>query len=613
MSPTGWVELFGELTSCDDFVAFAGLLRQAERIEEATGPPPVLHALRLAVLGGGSTELLTPALRLALRARGLEPELHEAPFGVIMPELLDPLSATTSSKPDLAVVLPTAHEIPNRPPPGCGREEADALADESSRYFIDAGVKLHERCGCEIVLANFASLPSEPFGQLAAKTPESDRNFLRRVNLRLGDLAPAFIHILDVAGLAERIGLETWFDSRLWYLGRQSVAPMAIPSFVSALAGIIAAARGRARRCLVVDLDGTLWGGVIGDDGIDGIELGEGSPLGEAHQAFQRYLRRLADRGVLLAVCSKNDDGPAREPFRSHPHRELELEDFVSFHAGWRPKSDVIRDIADELGLGLESFVFLDDDAAQREQVRQALPAVAVPEPGEDPTSFIDCLERGRFFEAVALTEEDRHRRESYRLRSKSTPPRDGDTDLAEFLSSLAMRAELGPFGERDFDRVTQLANKTNQFNLTTQRLTRGEVDAMANAPDRWTLAVRLLDRFGNHGLISAVYGTIRQKVLVIDGWFMSCRVLQRGVESFVMNHIVVQARANGWREVHGSYRASQRNGLVAEHYPRLGFEPLGSSEGATQWSLTVANHVLITNCIEEAKRRDTGQSPPPD
>jgi FkbH-like protein len=347
---------------------------------------------------------------------------------------------------------------------------------------------------------------------------------------------------------------------------------------------------GRTKKCLVLDLDNTLWGGVVGDDGLAGIHIGEGSPEGEAFKAFQTYVRQLRERGVVLAVCSKNDDGIARSAFTDHPDMVLRRDDFVVFKANWEPKSQNLRAMALEMDLPLDSFVFIDDNPAERDEVARALPEVTVVDLPDDPAAFVRALDGERLFEIVALTNEDRRRTETYHARRQSLGALAGATDVPAYLASLQMTATIRPFERVSFERITQLVNKTNQFNLTTPRVVLAEIERLAADPRSVTRTVRLKDRFADHGLISVFFGHIEGETLLIDAWLMSCRVLGRGVERLLFNDVLAAAREGGLAEIVGQYKPTPRNMLVKDHFAGLGFMRDGGDAAAERWRLRVAD-----------------------
>jgi FkbH-like protein len=526
-------------------------------------------------------------LALALRLLGLAPELHVTPYNVMLQEMLEPDSGTARFGPQIAIALLTPHNLPRWPVAGSTADAATDLARRICQQWYGACGVLHARCNVEIVLNTLPPFPQQPMGNLSAKSPEDANNFIRRINVMLGDLAPPYVHINDVAALVERRGLDRWFDVRLWHQAKQPVAPGMIPELTRNMAAIVGGILGRSRKCLVVDLDNTLWGGVVGDVGVEGLALGEGTGIGEAFKAFQSYLKALKERGVLLAVSSKNEERHALKPFEEHPETVLKRDDFVAFKANWSPKSDNLRAIARELSLDLDAFVLIDDNPAEREEVRQALPQVVVPELTDDPADYPMIVDATRCFEVSIVTEEDRRRSGMYRQQGQPellSAPR----NLSEFLASLEMRAIICPFEPVSFARITQLVNKTNQFNLTTKRLTGAQVQALAVDPKIFTRTVRLEDRFCDHGLISVLFGRIETDTLTVDGWLMSCRVLNRGVEQRLLNEVVAAMPRMGVRYVVGNFIPTDRNALVKDLYRNLGFSLVRERDGVTTWRLDI-------------------------
>lgn len=595
---TGWTEVLHQARRCTDALAYSALARRAEKLLVAEGAPATHQPLKLALLGGATLETLQRPLVLALMERGLAPDLFVAPYGVFDAEMIDPRSATASFGPEIAVLLLTPANIPAWPSPEATLAEAQNTAEEVVDHLLGVCLGFHRRTGAEIVLNNFHGRPTAN-GNLAAKLPGDPNNFIQRVNLMLGDRAPDFVHLNDVAGLSAQHGLSRWFDPRLWFEAKQPVSPELALELVRNVAAIVGALRGRSKKVLAVDLDNTLWGGVIAEEGLHGIELGEGTAVGEAHAALQRYLLELKNRGVLLAACSKNEEPDALLPLQQHEGTVLTPRDFVAFHAGWGPKSDSLARIAAELGLGLDAFVFLDDNPAEREEVRRALPEVTVLEVSDDPSDYVHAIEAGRHFEPAVVTTEDRRRSDLYASRCRERVLAEASRDLSEFLASLEMRAVVKPFAEADLDRITQLVNKTNQFNLTTRRMSRSEVEQLARDPGWIHRSVRLSDRFGHHGLIAVVMGRVAEETLVFENWLMSCRVLKRGVERLLLEVAVSAARERGLRAIAGCYVPTSKNRLVEGLYSELGFERVEHDQPGTAWKLELDRFVPLPHFIE--------------
>ena len=352
---------------------------------------------------------------------------------------------------------------------------------------------------------------------------------------------------------------------------------------------IIGAIYGRTSKVLVLDLDNTLWGGVIGDDGADKILIGRETPLAEAFTAFQEYCLRLRDRGILLAVCSKNNEDVAKSGF-AHPDSVLKLDHFSAFKANWEPKHENILAIAKELNLGVDSMVFIDDNPAERAIVSGQLPNVAVPDVGSDVAKFAAVIEAGRYFEPISIGKEDLQRAKLYEENAQRSQLQQKFANYGEYLDSLEMSAEIAEFNNTYIERISQLTNKTNQFNLTTRRYTLSEIESTMSDGRHIGLYGKLTDRFGDNGLISIVLGRIEGAQLHMDLWLMSCRVLKREMEFAMLDSLVERARANGVKEIIGSYLPTPKNGMVEDHYEKLGFTLQSRDEESKKsiWSLDV-------------------------
>jgi FkbH-like protein len=355
---------------------------------------------------------------------------------------------------------------------------------------------------------------------------------------------------------------------------------------------LIAAQMGRSRRVLVLDLDNTLWGGIVGDDGVEGLVLGSGTPLGETYAALQRMALSLRERGILLCISSKNDEAIALDAFRHHPEMVLKEQDIVVFRVNWDDKAANIKAVADTIDLGLDSFVFLDDNPAERKRVRDALPAVAVPELPEDPSEWISVLQAAGYFEQPGFSREDRLRAGFYQANARRAAQLERIGNHDDYLRSLEMTLSIAPFDAAGRKRIAQLISKSNQFNLTTRRYSETEVAAVMANSDAVTLQARLEDIFGDNGMISAVICLEQDRRWEIDSWIMSCRVLGRRVEEAMLQHLVQQARAAGITELIGRYIPTARNGLVREHFSKLGFTRTDAPpSGETTWRLVVSDY----------------------
>ncbi len=582
-----WQRLMTLADSVGDYPSLTGLCRLRKKLGKISQRPGLRRVVRLAVLGGASTELLEGPLQLFIESQGLDAIVQCSEYNTFVQEILDPASDTVSFKPDVALLMTTAANIPRWPGLGDDLDGVNRTAVDVSDYWLDLCERLHKQTNCEVILDNFHAIPTRPLGNLAVKTPSEPNNFLARVNLRLGENAPAYVHVNDVAQLACQYGVRNWFDARFWFHAKQPVSFSCLIPYVRNTARMIGALLGCAAKCLVLDLDNTLWGGVVGDDGVEGIRIGDGDAVGEAFKAFQEYVLNLKQRGVMLAVCSKNDEVHALGPFQELSDMVLKRDDFVAFVANWEPKPDNIAAIAAQLNIGLNAIVFVDDNPAEREHVRQRLPEVRVVELSDDPADYPRILDDAGYFEVMSISAEDQARTRQYQQNAARVRLQESAGDYQDYLKSLDQRAVIRPFEKNHLERITQLINKSNQFNLTTLRLSRSQVEAMMTDEDYVTVCVRLADRFGDNGLISVVAGKQVDNVLHIELWLMSCRVLKRNVEMLLLNHLVDISSRRGVANIQGIYRPTPKNGLVKRLYPTLGFQEAGDMpDGAKKYSL---------------------------
>jgi FkbH-like protein len=579
-----------------DFVQTGKLDRYLQGALTELPEPPGLQRIRLGWLGTSTLEHLLPAARIACLRRGLLLESYLAPYGQYRQELFDDESGLARFRPHV-VLLSIDHEHVGisaslDSAPGDVIAQVQQRAAELRALWRMAADKL----GCTVIQQTIPNLAPRLFGSLDGVVPGSASAVLDQLNRALlADADKARVPVLDLAAWAARVGHDTWFDPVRWFQAKQLVSPILAPMYGELVARIVGAIRGRSRKCLVLDLDNTLWGGVVGDDGVDRLVLGFGSAAGEAFAAFQRHVRQLRSRGIVLAVCSKNDRAVAESAFANHPEMALKLDDFAAFVANWDDKAGNLRRLADSLNLGLDSLVFFDDNPAERALVRAELPMVAVPEVPEDPAYFIRCLEDAGYFEAVSFTAEDLSRAEQYQDNGRRAQAMESATDMDSFLRSLSMVLTVGRVDGQSLPRVTQLINKTNQFNVTTRRYSELELQTFLEQPGAIALHFRLADRFGDNGLIAVMLARPdTPERHVVDTLLMSCRVLGRGVELAMMNALVGLARQRGVQELVGEYVPTARNGMVADLYHRLGFTPVPQDRAgdATRWSLQLDRYV---------------------
>lgn len=536
---------------------------------------------RIAILGGSTTSEVKSMLELFLLAQGIQPTFYESEYNRYAEDVLFENPDLWSFKPDIAFIHTTWRNVSEFPE----LLEADAEVEKRLRRetarFERIWEKIHAGLGALIIQNNFDLPRLRPLGNLEASESYGRVNFLMRLNAEFASYARTHSRFLinDILYISSQMGLSGWEDSTYWYNFHMALSPAATVAMAHNLAAIVKSVYGKTKKCLILDLDNTLWGGVIGDDGVQNLILGRDHAVGEAFVNFQRYVKDLQRRGIILAICSKNDPENAKEGF-SHPDSVLRMEDFSAFKANWNPKPDNIREIAAELNIGLDSLVFVDDNPAERALVAGQIPEVAVPEVGSDVTRFAEVLEHERYFEVDKIVQDDLDRSAYYTSNAQRSAYQTDFRDYGEFLASLEMTAEIGPFVPVYLERITQLTNKTNQFNLTTRRYTGAEVEAISRDHACITLYGRLVDRFGDNGLVSVLIGRVAEETVEVDLWLMSCRVLKREMEYAMFDALVEQCLARGIRKIVGVYIPSKKNKMVAGHYADLGFTRVEGNPG---------------------------------
>jgi len=563
----------------------------AAQLLRGTGSGWARRTQKVAVVGSHTTGHLSAILPVALARHRIAAEVYESPYGQYEQEIIDPTSGLYGFAPDVIVLLIDERDLRL---PAISQDPDTDLATEAERW-ISLWQTLRARTSATVVQTTFVPRTDDGLGHLALTTPGSRRQLVRALNLELGRRLPGGIHLVDAEQLAASVGISRWDDARYWFMAKQSVGLAALPVLVRQLAQVIAATAGLSSKVVAIDLDNTLWGGVIGEDGLAGIVLGDGA-RGEAFQAFQEHLLALRRRGLLLAVVSKNNDADAREPFLKHPDMRIDLDDLVAFRAGWDDKAAVIRQLAQDLSLGLDSFVFVDDNPFEREAVRSALPEVEIVELPADPTGYPAALARHPTLEPGALTAEDAERTRQYQALAQAGQDRAAAATPEQFLAGLRMEATFEPIDETSLGRVVQLIGKTNQFTLTARRHSQAAVRELLARPGTIGLTLRLRDRYVDHGLVGALIAVPDQadpRTLRVDTWLMSCRVLGRGAEVTTMAVLTDLARRRGFATVLGEHIATGRNEPARPAYERSGFSSATRENDSSTWTFDVDADVV--------------------
>jgi FkbH-like protein len=557
---------------------------------------------RIALLSSTTIDFLAPILRAQCFGAGIDAEIYIGPFNQYEQEIRDPDSGLARFQPDVIVIGTDWRSL------GLGDEE-DApgeIVRARCAQLEPLWRESRERLGATVIQFNYEAPPFDALGHLSAALPGGRGRLLRAINLALWEAAGRTqgVVILDVDQIAARFGKDRWNDPVLWHTAKQYPSAEAMPALGYQITALLRAILGLTSKCLALDLDGVLWGGVIGEDGLAGIQLG-GGPAGEAFVAFQRYLQSLTRTGVLLAICSKNNPEDAVLPFRQHPEMVLREADIAVFLANWQPKEENLRAIAAAMNIGLDAVVFVDDNPAERSRVRQELPEVEVVEMPADPAQYVAAVSRLGLFETLAITSEDRERTSSIRknLERKTLESTAGSVD--DYLAQLDIKVQLAPFDEVNLPRIVQLINKTNQFNLTTRRRGDAEVRALL-AAGAYTQAMRTSDRFGDSGLTGVLIAVPEGGRLRVDTWLMSCRVLGRRLDEAMFGALVRYAAENGYTGITGEYIPTAKNGQVANLYIRLGCAAAGQ-EGDSRFFLWETGKVFpapaMIECVDFTQR----------
>jgi FkbH-like protein len=564
------------------------------QLKEAAG----FQSVRLALLGSATVDHLLPGIRIAGLRRRLLIETYSTPFGQYRQALIDSDSSLQQFAPQVVLFSLTGRDAMAGVSLSTPLAEVEESVAKTVQELRALWRKARGAFAAAVIQQSFLDVTEPLFGSYDRFVPGAPSRIIQVTNDRVCEAAAQEgVLVLDLTRSSARDGLDAWFDIGRWLHGKIEIAPQAAHAYGEMVVRILAAQRGLSKKCLVLDLDNTLWGGVVGDDGIEGIVLGEGSSAGEAHLALQRYAKQLKDRGIILAVCSKNDPGIAAAAF-DHPEMVLRRSDISAFLANWEDKTENLRAVAKQLNIGLDSLVFVDDNPVERARIRDSLPMIAVPELADDPADYVRCLAEAGYFEAIGFTSEDRNRAQHYAANAERATLLESAQSMDDFLRRLDMSVVYGPFTRIDQTRIVQLINKTNQFNTTTRRYTSQQIGELTDLPSALTLQFRLLDRFGDNGLVSTMIlrpSRAHDAALEIENWVMSCRVFGRQLELEAMNIAVEAAHRRGAKALVADYVATPKNGVIRDLYPCLGFEAVkepSAALGSSRWLINLSDYV---------------------
>ena len=533
-----------------------------------------LKTIKVALLGDSATQFFFQALRGTGYDYGFDLQIWEADFNQIERQVFDPSSELYEYKPELVIIFHSTHKLLgkyNKLKP----EQHSSFATDQLAGIENIVISLNEKLTTKIIYYNYTEINDSVFGNYANKTESSFLFQLRKLNyeLMLFAVKQSNFYLIDLATIQNQMGKANFFQPSVYINTEMVLSLDALPPVAASTLDLIGAMYGKFKKCLILDLDNTMWGGIIGDDGLENIQIGS-LGIGKAFTEFQYWIKKLKNRGIILAVCSKNTESVAKEPFEKHPDMVLRLDDIAVFIANWDNKADNIRQIQSILNIGFDSMVFLDDNPFERNIVRENIPDITIPELPEDPADYLEYLYTLNLFETVSFSNEDSERTKLYQIEAKRTVTQKSFTNEDEFLKSLNMLSLVEPFNKFNTPRVAQLSQRSNQFNLRTIRYTEADIEQMASAADCFTFTFNLVDKFGDNGLICVVILKKQNgESLFIDTWFMSCRVLKRSMENFVLNTIARFAKEHKYAVLTGEYIATAKNEMVANHYQILGFE----------------------------------------
>lgn len=529
--------------------------------------------ISVALLGDSATQFLAQALRGTGYDYGLDLDIWEADFNQIERQIFDSGSELYKLNPQIVILFHSSHKLLgkyNKLKPEAG----SSLASSQMELIEAIYDNITSGTSARIIYYNYTEIDDSVFGNYACKFEASFLFQLRKLNYELMVFASqhSAFFLCDLASVQNLHGKKNFFQPAIYVNSEMVINLELLPDVAARTLDLIAAMNGRVNKCLILDLDNTLWGGVIGDDGLENIQIGS-LGIGKAFTEFQYWIKKLRNRGIILAICSKNNESVAKEPFEKHPDMVLRLDDIAVFIANWDNKADNIKLIQSILNIGFDSMVFLDDNPFERNIVRENIPGIIIPELPEDPAEYLEYLYSLNLFETVTFSNEDAERTKQYQVEAKRSLLQKSFINEDDFLKSLDMISEVKSFNRFNTPRVSQLSQRSNQFNLRTVRYTEADIESMISSDDYLTFAFTLEDKFGDNGLICVIV-LFREdnETLFIDTWFMSCRVLKRGMENFVLNTMVQKGKSLGFKRLKGEYIPTPKNGMVADHYRNLGF-----------------------------------------
>lgn len=551
---------------------------------------------KVAILSGSTIGEVQNILELFLLNYGIKPVFWQGQYARYYENLVFDSDCIKEFAPDFIYIHTTCKNLENLPSPCDSKEDVEIkLNNEFSKLkaCYDAALNL----GAIVIANNFEKPFYRMYGNKDAFAPQGVVNYTTRLNLLIAEYANSHdnFYINDIDYLSSLIGLDNWFSLENWYLYKYAVSVDKIPELAFSIAKIIKSALGKNKKSVICDLDNTLWGGIIGDDGPEGISIGNEQPAGMSYTEFQSYLKKLTQLGIMLNVCSKNEEDIAKQGFEKRSDAPLSVDDFICFKANWEPKNQNIAAIAKEINIGEDSFVFIDDNPVERDIVRNSL-SVSVPEVS-CPEDYIKAIDRSGYFEITTFTKDDAKRNEMYKQNARRSQAQASFGNYTDYLLSLDMSGEIAPFSAAHCERITQLINKTNQFNFTTRRYTQSEVENIIDNPDNYISAyAKLKDKFGDNGITACFIASVDNETAEIDLWVMSCRVFKRNFEFAMFDYFIKQCQLKGIKTVKAKYLPTAKNVILKNFYDELGFSLISESESEKIYEFSVPSEYTNKN-----------------
>ena len=557
------------------------------------------NKLRIAILGGSTTDLIKNNLSEYLAINNIEGIFFQSEYNQFYFEGINPSKKLKAFKPQIIYIHSTTANIEEFPTVGSNLKQVKKLINKTFNKYKSIWNSLSKEFKCTIIQNNFEYMPFSSLGNFESSKAYGKINFITKLNLKFFEHSNVMKNLVinDINLLSAKIGIDKWYDDSFYFNYKYVLGHEAIPVLSHSILKIIISIIGKSKKCLVVDFDNTIWGGVVGEVGSKGIEIGNNSPIGEIFLRFQKYIYDLTKKGVVLAGCTKNEYKNAISGLRNKSNI-LKEEDFSIIKANWKNKAENILAISKQLNIGLDSIVFVDDSNFERELVRNQLPTVEVPNIGDEPEKYIFHIDRAKYFENVSLSKEDFSRSSYYKTNVKRESEKIRFKNYNNYLDSLKMKTIFKKFKKEDINRIAQLVNKTNQFNLTVKRLNLEEIFNISKHSNFLTIAGNLKDKFGDNGLVTIFIGKIKKKTIDIVVWLMSCRVFNRNLEFALFDYLISQCKNKDISTIYGNYIKSKKNFIVKDFYKTLGFNKVKSNKMEGNWEYKITNKYVKKNKI---------------